>query len=286
LARLSDPEAAFLRLKRTVEGTATVGAQLNEVARFLAGHGYAKSHDPVGRETWAASKPGERPAKLQFYVWLDTPFGDDLVLSTGPSFKPALALGSSIPKDPGVGIYVASILNGLKKDTTAAMQRAEARGPRRQETFTEAKERRAAESKPAAKPSRALAPKPAERPAKPKGPTAEELAALAHAEQETAKRAKWKADEAREEAREEAAEKARVAKSMAAAKSHNEAVERERAAKAAEDSKRAAAQAKAEAEEIAREAKAQGDNKSAAMAKAAAAEAADFLKFLEEAAGE
>jgi hypothetical protein len=119
-----DPDAAYKRLLRAVQGTRTVTAQLNLIARQLASYRYAKAFAPTGHEAGVVQKSGERPVKLQFFVWLDTPYGDDLILATGPSFKPLLALGRDIPADPGVGIYALSLLSRLKGDQTAGMHRA------------------------------------------------------------------------------------------------------------------------------------------------------------------
>jgi hypothetical protein len=116
---MQDPTSAFLRMKKAVERTATTTGQVNEVVRTLAAHGYRKADDPHVEEAYF-----EKGAKMQFFVWDDTPFGDDVVLATGPSFKPRVALGSQIKPAPGVGIYVQSMIAKLKTGVRASMGRA------------------------------------------------------------------------------------------------------------------------------------------------------------------
>lgn len=125
--RFADPTGVFARAKRVVESIKSPQGQIREVARILHSHRYAKSHEPLMQETWLAVKAGERPSKMMFYIWLDTPFGDDLILATGPSFEPKLALASQIPKEPGVGIYVNSLVASLKGTVVDGLKRAEQR---------------------------------------------------------------------------------------------------------------------------------------------------------------
>ena len=125
--RMQDPASAFKRLKRSVESTKTPAAQVNEIVRFLHAHSYAKAAAPEGAEVWAATKAGERPSKLMFFIWLDTPFGDDLVLMTGPSYTPRVVLGASIPSSPGVGVYVQGLVAKFKTGDVAQRKRVAAR---------------------------------------------------------------------------------------------------------------------------------------------------------------
>lgn len=247
---LDDPEGSFKRLRSQVESTKTVMSQLNEVARFLAGHGYARAHDPEGHETWAAASPGERPAKLQFFVWMNTsgdptPFGDDIILQTGPSFKPALLLGAMVPKDPGIGVYIQSLVTKLRGDTRAAMARAESKGPRRQETFAEAKARKSEERREERPPTRSVPLRPGPKIA---SPTPRPATAAEKARSKAAGDAQGAASAARLEKLQRdtaaASAKARADADRAAERGRNDA----RVAEANRQAERDAARAQAEAD--------------------------------------
>jgi hypothetical protein len=92
-------------LTATVKGHAGEQGQVNAVIRALASHGYAAADRPEVHSTTVDR------ATYRIYLWRDTPYGDHLVLSTGPSFEPALALASQIPADPGVGFYVKALVD-------------------------------------------------------------------------------------------------------------------------------------------------------------------------------
>jgi len=92
-------------LTATVMGHAGEQGQVNAVIRALASHGYAAADRPEVHSTTVDR------STYRIYLWRDTPYGDHLVLSTGPSFEPALALASQIPADPGVGFYVKALVD-------------------------------------------------------------------------------------------------------------------------------------------------------------------------------
>lgn len=119
-ARSNSGAGGFEALKREVAGTASEQGQVNAVARALASHGYAKAGHPE------VSTTSVDRSTFRIYLWRDTPFGDHLVLSTGPSFEPALALASQIPAEPGVGFYVRALVDEHPR-TLAGASRAAAR---------------------------------------------------------------------------------------------------------------------------------------------------------------
>ena len=92
-------------LTATVMGHAGEQGQVNAVIRALASHGYAAADRPEVHSTTVDR------STYRIYLWRDTPYGDHLVLSTGPSFEPALALASQIPSEPGVGFYVKALVD-------------------------------------------------------------------------------------------------------------------------------------------------------------------------------
>lgn len=105
-------DSSFAQLQRAVHGTASEQGQLNLVARVLAGKGYARAGHPEVHNTTIDR------STFRIYIWRDTPFGDHVLLATGPSFEPKLALASQVPAEPGVGVYVKAIV-----DKSAAAKR-------------------------------------------------------------------------------------------------------------------------------------------------------------------
>lgn len=101
----------FKEVAAAVQNLKSPQSQLNAVARILHIKGYAASQ-ALKPELHETSVDG---SKLLVYVWRDTPFGDDVVLATGPSFEAKLALGSDIRTEPGVGFYVQAVLSKSPK---------------------------------------------------------------------------------------------------------------------------------------------------------------------------
>jgi hypothetical protein len=101
-------------LTATVMGHAGEQGQVNAVIRALASHGYAAADRPEVHSTTVDR------STYRIYLWRDTPYGDHLVLSTGPSFEPALALASQIPSEPGVGFYVKALVDKSPRTLTGA----------------------------------------------------------------------------------------------------------------------------------------------------------------------
>lgn len=99
---------SFASLKTAVEKIKSEEAQVRAAAAGLVKAGYA-----AGK----ASKPEvhhlsvDRSA-FRIYVWRDVgAFGDHVVLATGPSFEPKLALGKEIPPAGKIGVYLGSVLS-------------------------------------------------------------------------------------------------------------------------------------------------------------------------------
>jgi hypothetical protein len=126
-----------------------VQAQVNVVVRALAEAGDRKAAEP---EVYTTSIDR---ANYIVFVWRDTPLGDHLVLSTGPSFAPKVAFASMIPAEPGIGVYIQARL-AERKDVRAlagagravsrvgaATERAGRRETERETRAREATERRA-----------------------------------------------------------------------------------------------------------------------------------------------
>ncbi len=119
--QLEDPTRAFKRLSREVTSTRSEPAALNAVVRFLAVNGYPNAGVPEQYDTTYDK------STLRFYVWRDSPFGDDLVLATGPSFTSAVNLGSNIESKPGVGVFIKGILADKKTPQLSRTERVAAR---------------------------------------------------------------------------------------------------------------------------------------------------------------
>lgn len=96
-------------------------AQVNGVARVLAAMGYKNAAFPEVHQT------NVERSTFRIYLWRDSPFGDHLVLATGPSFVPKLALAGDVQATPGVGFYIHAL---VAKDarTLAGAGRAAERG--------------------------------------------------------------------------------------------------------------------------------------------------------------
>lgn len=104
----------FILLADGISEAKSVQAQVNTIARvlYLDGYDAQKALHPECHETAIDG------SKYLVYVWRDTPFGDHLVLTTGPSFVPKVALAGQIPAEPGVGVYVRAVLTKGKVQPT------------------------------------------------------------------------------------------------------------------------------------------------------------------------
>lgn len=97
-------------IKSAVNGASSEKAQVNAVVAELARSGVSKAAHPEVHSTTVDR------STFRIYLWRNIgPGGDALVLATGPSFQPAVLLGSQIPADTGPGVYVkALIAEGVK----------------------------------------------------------------------------------------------------------------------------------------------------------------------------
>ena len=94
----------YKELAAAVAESKSEQSQVNGVARVLAALGYSKAADPEVHQTTVDR------STFRVYLWRNTPFGDHLVLATGPSFVPKLALASEVPAEPGVGFYIRALV--------------------------------------------------------------------------------------------------------------------------------------------------------------------------------
>jgi hypothetical protein len=111
----------FETLAKMVYASDTERGQVNACARGLvrAGMSATKASKPEVHEVHV-----DRSA-LRIYVWRGTPFGEPVILATGPSFEPKLALASMVPAEPGVGVYVQAAVRGDVKALSGAGRAAE-----------------------------------------------------------------------------------------------------------------------------------------------------------------
>lgn len=117
-----NPNTVLTALKAEVAGKASEQSQVNSVVRALAAAGYAHAATPEVHTT-AIDR-----STYRIYLWRSTPFGDHLVLATGPSFEPSLLLGSEIPSNTEPGFYVhAAITQGSAVKPLAGAARAASR---------------------------------------------------------------------------------------------------------------------------------------------------------------
>jgi hypothetical protein len=114
-----NPNTVLTALKAEVASKASEQSQVNSVVRALAAAGYAHAATPEVHTT-AIDR-----STYRIYLWRSTPFGDHLVLATGPSFEPSLLLGSEIPTNTEPGFYVhAAITQGSAVKPLAGAARA------------------------------------------------------------------------------------------------------------------------------------------------------------------
>jgi len=261
---MQDPKSAFGRLDRTVRSIKTVTAQVNEVLRVLDSHGYRRS--PEIQEGWVTAKVGEHPVKMQFFVWLDTPYGDDVILATGPSVEPWIGLGASVPKTP-VGMYVTTLLaqaggkGSGSGGTRAKSERAEDSSRQRAKTGSGASTVKPGRAKTPSAGKAASAPPPPMKSIPHRAPDRSVDLVRARGEDRAAASMRERAKEAQRKAQ----ERIRAAEEQ----------------RALEEAAAAALEAQEQAARVAAEARAAGERKVAQKAEAAKREAAEFLQFLE-----
>lgn len=85
--------SALTLLREHVKDRKSESAQAALVAQVLGGMGYRNKPE-------VHTLPLEHGASMRIYLWTDTPFGDSLVLVTGPSVAPEVLLGKEIPAAP------------------------------------------------------------------------------------------------------------------------------------------------------------------------------------------
>lgn len=111
----------FRSLQSEVAEKASEKAQVNAVVAALSAMGYRNAASPE------VSQTSVDRSTYRIYLWRETPFGDHVVLATGPSFEPSLLLAKSIPASPNTpGFYVhALIAEGDVKSLSGAKRTAE-----------------------------------------------------------------------------------------------------------------------------------------------------------------
>jgi len=117
-----NPNTVLNALKAEVASKASEQSQVNSVVRALAAAGYAGAATPEVHTT-AIDR-----STYRIYLWRSTPFGDHLVLATGPCFEPSRLLGAEIPMNTEPGFYVHAMLTqGSAVKPLAGAARAAAR---------------------------------------------------------------------------------------------------------------------------------------------------------------
>lgn len=181
-------------LKAEVAGKASEQSQVNSVVRALAAAGYSKAATPEVHTTSIDR------STYRIYLWRETPFGDHLILATGPSFEPSLLLGKEIPTHTEPGFYVHAVIAQGEVKPLAGAARAAAR------TMTAASEHVREKEAAAKAAEREAKAKQKEAEAEHKKADAARRKAEAEAEREraAAERARAEAERERERARAEA----------------------------------------------------------------------------------
>lgn len=109
----------YKELSTAVAESKSEASQVNGVARVLAALGYKKAATPEVHQT------NVERSTFRIYLWRDSPFGDHLILATGPSFTPKLALASEVPATAGVGFYIHALVAKDVKALSGASRAAE-----------------------------------------------------------------------------------------------------------------------------------------------------------------
>ena len=111
-------------LSAAVADSKSEQSQVNGVVRVLSALGYKGAGSPEVHQTTVDR------STFRVYLWRDSPFGDHLILATGPSFVPKLALASDVPAEPGVGVYVRAVVTKDARTLDGAGRMAERAGSR------------------------------------------------------------------------------------------------------------------------------------------------------------
>ena len=106
-------------LSAAVADSKSEQSQVNGVVRVLSALGYKGAGSPEVHQTTVDR------STFRVYLWRDSPFGDHLILATGPSFVPKLALASDVPAEPGVGVYVRALVSKDARTLAGAGRMAE-----------------------------------------------------------------------------------------------------------------------------------------------------------------
>lgn len=188
----------FHALQAEVAQRASESAQINAVVSALAAMGYANAATPE------VSQTSVDRSTYRIYLWRDTPFGDHIVLATGPSFEPSLLMAREIPNTPQTpGFYVhALIAQGDVKALSGAARAARGASTAREDV----EKAKAAKAKAEAKAARADAER-AEAERRAAEQRADRERAERHAAEERARAERERAE--RERAEREAAETTR-----------------------------------------------------------------------------
>jgi hypothetical protein len=196
----------FRQLQSEVAEKASEKAQVNAVVAALSAMGHRNAASPE------VSQTSVDRSTYRIYLWRETPFGDHVVLATGPSFEPSLLLAKSIPATPNTpGFYVhALIAEGDVKPLSGAKRTAERFSEDRTAAIKATADAKAAKAKAEAKAAKEKAAMEEERRKDAERREAEERARRAEAERRAAEERAEK-----ERAKREAAEK-KAAKPVAA----------------------------------------------------------------------
>lgn len=188
----------FRSLQSEVAEKASEKAQVNAVVAALSAMGYRNAASPE------VSQTSVDRSTYRIYLWRETPFGDHVVLATGPSFEPSLLLAKSIPASPNTpGFYVhALIAEGDVKSLSGAKRTAERFSDERAAAIKATADAKAAKAKAEAKAAKEKAAMEEERRKEAERREADERARRAEAERRAAEERAEK-----ERAKREAAEK-------------------------------------------------------------------------------
>ena len=212
----------FRSLQAEVDEKASEKAQVNAVIAALSAMGYRKAASPE------VSQTSVDRSTYRIYLWRETPFGDHVVLATGPSFEPSLLLASKIPAAPNTpGFYVhALIADGDVKSLSGAKRTADRYSDERAAAVKAKADAKTATAKAEAKAAKEKAAMEEERRKDAERRAAEDRARAAEAERRAAEERAEK-----ERAKREAAEK-KAAKPAAAKPAKQSAADKAAAEKA------------------------------------------------------
>lgn len=203
----------FRQLQSEVAEKSSEKAQVNAVIAALSAMGYRGAASPE------VSQTSVDRSTYRIYLWRETPFGDHVVLATGPSFEPSLLLASKIPASPNTpGFYVhALIAEGGVKALSGAKRTAERFSDERAEAIKAKAAAKTAAAKAEAKAAKEQAAMEAERRKEAERREAEERTRRAEAERRAAEERAEKERAKREAAEKKAAKPAATKKATSAA---------------------------------------------------------------------